>query len=82
MWVCVWVDALQLLIFASCYTAYKRIVNIMKVYIERNNTQVGLIRFRKNIHQLARGHALPPPGFCGRHDVSNIEKGRSPPGNT
>ena len=28
--------------------AHKRIVNIMKVYIERNNVQVDLIRFRKN----------------------------------
>ena len=27
--------------------AYKRIVNIMKVYIERDNLQVELIRFRK-----------------------------------
>ena len=26
----------------------KRIVNIMKVYIERNNIQVELVRFRKN----------------------------------
>ena len=29
--------------------ADKRIVNIMKVYTERNNMQVELIRFRKNI---------------------------------
>ena len=29
--------------------AYKRIVNLMKVYIERNNMQVELIRFRKHI---------------------------------
>ena len=29
--------------------AHKRIVNIMKVYIERNNIQVELIRFSKNI---------------------------------
>ncbi len=28
--------------------AHKRIANIMKVYIERNNIQVELIRFRKN----------------------------------
>ena len=28
--------------------AHKRIVNIMKVYIERNNMQDELIRFRKN----------------------------------
>ena len=27
--------------------AHKRIVNIMKMYIERNNIQVELIRFRK-----------------------------------
>ena len=27
--------------------AHKRIVNIMKVYIERNNIQVEIIRFRK-----------------------------------
>ena len=39
--------ALQLLILGSCYTAHKRIVNIMKVYIERNNIQVELVRFRK-----------------------------------
>ena len=37
--------ALHLLILGSCYTAHKRIVNIMKVY---NNIQVELIRFRKN----------------------------------
>ena len=35
-----------------------------------------------NIHQLARDHALPPAGFCGRHNVNDIEKGRSPPGIT
>ena len=29
--------------------AHKRIVNIMKVYIERNNMQVELKRFRKHI---------------------------------
>ena len=28
--------------------AHKRHVNIMKVYIEKNNIQVALIRFRKN----------------------------------
>ena len=31
----------------SCYA--NECVNIMKVYIERNNIQVELIRFRKNI---------------------------------
>ena len=30
------------------HCAHKRIVNIMKVYIERNNMQVELIRFRKS----------------------------------
>ena len=39
---------LHLLILGSCYTAHKRIVNIMKVYIKRNNIQVELIRFHKN----------------------------------
>ena len=29
--------------------AHKRIVNIMKVYIERNNLQVELIRFRNMV---------------------------------
>ena len=29
--------------------AHKRIVNVMKVYIERNNLQVELIRFRNKI---------------------------------
>ena len=35
--------ALHLLILSSCYTAHKRIGNIMKVYIKRNNIQVELI---------------------------------------
>ena len=55
--VCVYVDlwlwfivsyALHLLILGSYYTVHKRIANIMKVYIKRNNIQVELIRFRKN----------------------------------
>ena len=37
----------QILASFSCYA--KECVNIMKVYIERNNMQVELIRFRKNI---------------------------------
>ena len=54
--VCVWICglvafifsyALHLRILGSCYTAHKCIVNIMKVYIKRNNIQVELIRFRK-----------------------------------
>ena len=32
--------------------AHKRIVNIMKVYIERKNMQFALIRFRKQISSL------------------------------
>ena len=35
--------------------AHKRIVNIMKVYIERNNIQVELIQFRKNSDFIAVG---------------------------
>ena len=34
--------------------ARKRIVNIMKVHIERNNMQVELIRFRKKIRLYSR----------------------------
>ena len=34
--------------------AHKRIVNIMKVYIERNNIQVELIRFRKTCRLYSR----------------------------
>ena len=38
--------------FALGSCAHKRIVNIMKLYIERNNIQVELIRFRKQISTL------------------------------
>ncbi len=38
---------------ASC-CAHKRIVNIMKVYIERNNMHVELIRFRKQYRLSSR----------------------------
>ncbi len=34
--------------------AHKRFVNIMNVYIERNNLQVELIRFRKKYHLYSR----------------------------
>ncbi len=34
--------------------AHKRIVNIMKVYIERNNIQVELIRFRQKCRLYSR----------------------------
>ena len=37
---------------ASSYSVHKRIVNRIKVYIERSNMQVELIRFRKNISPL------------------------------
>ena len=41
--------------------AHKRIVNIMKVYIKRNNIQVVLIRFRKKYHLYSRlrGERVP-----------------------
>ena len=32
--------------------AHKRIVNIMKVYIEKKNMQVELIRFRNKYHKI------------------------------
>ena len=45
---------IQFALLGSCYAcAHKRIVNIMKVYIERNNIQVELIRFRKNSEFIA-----------------------------
>ena len=52
LWVCVWVVfivsyALHLLILGNSYTAHKRIVDIMKVYIKWNNIQVELILLRK-----------------------------------
>ena len=34
------VYALHLLILGSCYTAHRRIVNIMKVYLKKNNILV------------------------------------------
>ena len=56
---CVWVVfivsyALHLLILGSCYTAHKRIVDIMKVYIKRNNSKVELIRLRKKYRLYSR----------------------------
>ena len=51
--VCVCVSDTRFIHFAlgSCYIrcAHKRIVNIMKVYIERNNMQGEFLRFRKKI---------------------------------
>ena len=45
--------------------AHKRIVNIMKVYIKRNNIQVELIRFRKKYRLYSRlrlrGERVPEP---------------------
>ena len=48
MYVCQ-LNSLNLLLLGSCYAGhiYKRIVNIMKMYIERNNMHVELIRFHK-----------------------------------
>ena len=47
--VCVYVSSsLHLVRFGQLLRcAHKRIVNIMKVYIERNNMQVEIIRFHK-----------------------------------
>ena len=63
--------------------AHKRIVNIMKVYTERNNIQVELIRFRKKYRLYSRlrlrGERVPEPlcsflfardFFCCLHRVS------------
>ena len=53
LFLCVFVCVSVLASFSSFWQllryADKRIVNIMKVYIERNNTQVELIRFCKNL---------------------------------
>ena len=48
--------------------AHKRIVNLMKVYlhIERNNVQVELIRFRKNIEFIDVGNFEVGIYFCDR----------------
>ena len=41
--------------FGSCYAVHnKRIVNIMKVYIERKNMQVELIKFHQNYRIYSR----------------------------
>ena len=37
------------LVLGSCYAVHKRIVNIIKVYIESNSMHVELMRFRKQI---------------------------------
>ena len=53
------------LILGSCYTAHKRIVNIMKVYLKRNNTHVELMRFRLKYRLYSRlrlrGERAPKP---------------------
>ena len=50
---CVCVCGYQILAsFSSLWAAVRCIVNIMKVYIERNNMQVEIIRFRKKISPL------------------------------
>ena len=55
-WMCACVRVYQILAsFSSLWAAaHKRIVNIMKVYIERNNMQVELIRFRKKYRLYSR----------------------------
>ena len=50
LFVCLWVSYprfIQLLWAYMLHCAHKRIVNIIEVYIERNNMQVVFIRFRK-----------------------------------
>ena len=47
-WMCGFYSQLRALFtyFGQLLSAHKRIVNVMKVYINRNNIQVELIRFR------------------------------------
>ena len=46
--VCVYISDPRFIQFGQLlHCAHKRIVNIMKVYVERKNMQVELIRFRK-----------------------------------
>ena len=54
--------------------AHNRIVNIMKVYIERNNMQVELIRFRKNIDfiHVCEARNFPTDAMFTQHDRSWI----------
>ena len=58
------------------FTLYKRIVNIMKVYIERKNIQVRLLPFRKNIDFIdfgnleVRNMRVYEIGFIAIRDVS------------
>ena len=69
--VCGWVGlivsySLHLLILGSCYVVHiNAIVNIMKVYIERNNIQGELIRFWKKCRLysrlLLRSERVPEP---------------------
>ena len=70
---------LHLLILGSC--SHKRIVNIIKVFIERNNIQVELIRFRKNIDFIDVGNfevgiyfrdCVYEIGLIATHDVSPL----------
>ena len=59
MGVCLWVSVPRFIQFAlgSCYVVHiNAYVNIMKAYIERNNIQVELIRFRKNIDFIDGGN--------------------------
>ena len=52
--------------------AHKHIVNIMKVYIEMNNMQVELIRFRKQ-YRLDSWLLLRDEVFSDRRDVYAID---------
>ena len=66
-------DKKRILFVTKLRYAGKRIVNIMKVYIERNNLQLESIRYSKNIltlftFTLANGRIRPPIAY---QEVSN-----------
>ena len=59
--------------------AHKRIVNIMKVYIEKNNVQMELIRFRKKIATLLTLQTLKLElGLYFRHRCAHCIRNESP----
>ena len=62
--------------FSSLWSAFtlcvKRIVNIMKVYIERKNMQVKLIPFRKNIDFIDFGNLEVGNVFMKLHSLLSV----------
>ena len=78
---CVCVLAMRFIYFfwaiVTLCTYKHLIVNIMKVYIERNNMQVELIRFRKNIDFIDVGSATPSSmGTSHRNHRPHIKVGK------